>query len=74
MTKITSLAFNRKFERKDNMPDLNRRDKIIPAFTKPAGMCPHCEKLVYISPGQLMTTVNGVYSHKACRKNKKSYN
>lgn len=68
MTKITNLAFNRKFERTKEDINLHRRDKTIASFVRKIGMCPECEKPVYGSPGQILNNLNGVYTHKACRK------
>lgn len=69
MTKITHLAYNRKFER--TTTGMKLRDKPIASFTKPVGMCPECEQPVFGSPGQVINSENGVYTHKICRKKKR---
>lgn len=74
MTKITHLAYNRKFEKKDIAPgisDMERREKTIPSYTKSIGMCFICNQPVMGAPGQLLKkTDGGLYSHKLCRKRK----
>ena len=69
MTKITKLAFNRKFTKEgDKYAPMERREKIIPPFTKKIGMCPKCNLPVWAGPGQIINSEHGVYYHKKCRK------
>jgi len=33
-----------------------------------AGLCPFCDKDVFVSDGQIITTFKGLPTHKSCRK------